>query len=88
MKSWVLENAAEVIKIRQAQYGPPVTNMENIARGWSVILGVEVTADQVALAMVWMKVVRELNEHKADNLVDIAGYAAVLGSLHHEDGSS
>lgn len=59
---------------RQADYGEPVANMERIAEMWSGILGHRVTGAEVALCMAGLKLTREENRHKADNLADLAGY--------------
>jgi len=66
---------------KNKSYGNPSENFDNIARMWSVILKKEVSAHDVGLCMVAMKVAREINVHKRDNLVDIAGYAATLERL-------
>ena len=51
---------------------------ENIAAGWAVIFKDGVTPKRVSLAMIWLKICRENNKHGRDNLVDIAGYAALI----------
>lgn len=63
---------------RQADYDHPRVNFQAIADGWTVIFGEPVTPQQVALAMIWTKVCRELHRPKRDNRVDIAGYAETL----------
>ena len=71
--------AHEAIEIvhgpRREAYGHPSKNFSDIAAGFSVIFGVEVTPQQVALANIWTKICRETNAHKRDNIVDIIGYA-------------
>jgi hypothetical protein len=59
---------------RQAQYGHPRANFNDTADMWSVVLRTEVTAEQVALCMVLVKLARELHKPKRDNLVDAIGY--------------
>ena len=66
---------------RQEDYGHPFDNYTAIAKGASVIFGHEVTAEQCALFMMWVKMCRELNKNKRDNRVDIAGYAKVLDMI-------
>ncbi len=75
----------EILDERQRMYGPPDNNFADIAKGWSVIFGVPVTKSDVAMAMIWTKVCREQNEHQADNLYDIAGYAGAAARLTPED---
>jgi hypothetical protein len=44
-------------------------------------LAVELDGQDVALMMMSLKLCREANEHSWDNLVDLAGYAALKGQL-------
>jgi hypothetical protein len=61
---------------RQNVYGHPLTDFSRTAKLWSAILGVEVTAEQVALCMMLVKISRlcQTPDH-IDSIVDIAGYA-------------
>ena len=43
-----------------------------------VIRDAPLSAEKVALCMVALKISRELNSHKRDNLVDMAGYAGTI----------
>lgn len=70
---------------RQRDYGHPLTDMTRTAKLWSVIFGTEVTPLQVPLAMAALKISRELENHKADNLIDLAGYAAVAARVVGDD---
>ncbi len=69
---------------RQEDYGNVKTNFSNIARQWSVVLGVDVTPEQVGLCMIQVKIARQMNKPKRDNLVDIAGYAATIEKMQKE----
>lgn len=61
---------------RQDQYGDALTSFGNIADGWSVIAGTEITAEQVCMMMGWLKMMRLLNQPTHhDSVVDLAGYA-------------
>ena len=51
---------------------------------WSAILGITVTPQQVALCMVGVKISREVNKHKADNIVDGCGYFRTLEMVHEK----
>ena len=73
-----LREAASIIAgARDAQYGGPETNFERIGKIWSVILGVPVTREDVAMMMVGLKVARYASKSgfQPDTWVDIAGYA-------------
>jgi hypothetical protein len=66
---------------RRGEYGDAKASFERIALTWSAVLGVTVTAQQVALCMIGLKVCREANGHKHDSLVDICGYAGLLAEM-------
>ena len=63
---------------RGADYGRPIDDFSKTAVLWGPILNIEVTPEQVALCMAQVKVSRQLNRHKRDNLVDLCGYAKCL----------
>lgn len=78
----ILNEAAEIVTGRaRAEYGGAEDSFQQIATGWSLIIDHVVTAKQVALMMCWMKIAREVNGPKRDNMVDLAGYAALAGRL-------
>ena len=82
-RSDVLEQAGAAISgDRHDKYGDARDNFANIAAGWQVIFGVDVTAEQVALAMVWVKTARLLQTPSHDDSwLDMAGYAALGGEV-------
>jgi hypothetical protein len=59
---------------RQADYGHPRVDFARTAAMWSAILGVYVPVWKVPLCMAALKISRECQKHKRDNLVDGAGY--------------
>lgn len=69
---------------RRATYDHPLDNHERIAKIWSGILGVDITAEQAAMCMVGVKLSREAFKPKRDNVVDLAGYALVLWEIREE----
>ncbi len=79
----VLEAAAQaVLRDRAATHGAPEDSFARLAAVWSVRLGVTVTAAQVALLLIDLKVERAWgNPGHADNWVDIAGYGACGGEV-------
>ncbi len=77
--------AAELVSgERQDAYGHPLDNFTRASKIWSVILGCEVSAEQVALCMVGMKVAREVNQSKPDTVVDGIGYFLTLNMIQEE----
>ena len=66
---------------RQRDYGHPADDFERTAQMWTAILAeklttnIPITAEDVPLCMIAVKLARQVHRHKRDNLVDIAGYA-------------
>ena len=68
---------------RAASYGSATENFTRTAAGWAQILGVPVTAEQVGLMMVWLKISRQVHKPHRDNLVDAAGYIATVEKVQN-----
>ena len=84
----ILEEANKLVYgNREADYGSVKDNFNNIARGWSVIAKQDINAEQVGLMMVWVKITRQMNKPKRDNLVDGAGYFATIEKMQKENGT-
>ena len=81
-ESVLLEADRLINSDRRADYGGVQESFAAIAAGWSLIIGSEVSAVQVALCMTWLKTMREVHKHQRDNLVDLAGYAGLGGILN------
>lgn len=69
---------------RGSSYGHPLDDFSKTAALWSIILGIDVTEEQVAKCMGQVKVSREMNMHKRDNLVDECGYVKCLDMVIEE----
>lgn len=69
---------------RQDEYGHPFDNLDRAAQIWSVILDHKVSAEQVALCMVGMKIARQVHKPKSDTVTDIIGYALTLHMVEVE----
>lgn len=81
----ILEEAERIIYgDREQTYGKPGVNLDRIAGQWTLYLqqkfGFEValTAEDVCWLMVDLKKCRQMNADKRDNLVDAAGYLALI----------
>lgn len=73
-----LRKAASYISSdRNVQYGGPEENFSRIATLWSVIFGFEFSTEDVAMAMVAVKMARYASRSgfQEDTWIDIAGYA-------------
>jgi len=69
---------------RRADYGHPLDDFSRIATMWSAILGVAVSAEQVGLCQIAVKLSRQCHRPKRDNLVDICGYANCVQQVIEE----
>jgi hypothetical protein len=82
----VLEEANTLIYgERQKEYGSARKSFTKIAKGWQQIFDCDVSPKQVALAMIWLKMCREMNQEKRDNIVDIAGYAGCIDKINKNE---
>ena len=85
-----LREAARIISVdRNKKYGGPEQNFERTARIWSVILGIPINNEQVAMMMVGLKMARFAHGagFQPDTWIDIAGYAGCgyeVGKLDSE----
>lgn len=81
----ILEEATRLVHgNRGADYGHPLDDFSRTAAMWSAILGTPVTAEQVGLCMCAVKISRQCNRPKDDNLVDLAGYAETVNMVIRE----
>jgi Domain of unknown function (DUF4406)/Domain of unknown function (DUF6378) len=73
----ICQEADRLVSIdRQQAYGHPADDFERTGKMWGAILGIApVPPPLVAMCMVVLKVSRQVNKPKRDNLTDIAGYA-------------
>lgn len=86
--SEMAEACALVNGTRQDDYGTPRSNYEGIAKVWSGILcnalKRDITPDEAALMMVGLKLQRQAQKHKRDNLVDAHGYLLVYAHIRND----
>ena len=82
----LLEEACDLInKQREHDYGEASKNFQDIATGWSVILGTSISPEEVALMMAWLKMARLFKSpNHRDSWVDLIGYAALGGELSEQ----
>lgn len=73
---------------RQGAYGHPYDDYSRTAGMWSSFLGIEITPAQAALMMVLLKISRERNRPKDDNIVDAHGYLLCYGRIQGRDQAS
>ena len=75
----LLEHAAGLVARRRREYGEPADVFEAVAARWSLVFGTKITAAQVVIALLDLKLVRLSRDPRhLDSQIDVAGYAAVL----------
>lgn len=85
----ILDEAAVIIHgDRERAYGHPARNLEKIAQQWRLFLlqkydvDVAIDAEDVCYMMADLKKVRQMHDHKHDNLVDGVGYIALVERIY------
>ena len=77
--SYIDEALKVVTGDRQDSYGNPMADFKGTALIWTGILQhklhAPITAEDVPLLMIGLKLRREAHKHKDDNYVDIIGYS-------------
>ena len=79
----ILKEANELIAgDRHKDYGDKVENHNNIAKLWSAYIGIEITAHDVAIMMVLLKIARtKLGAVSRDTYIDMSAYGAIAGEI-------
>ena len=86
-RSYILATADEIVNgVRNESYGNPEDNFSRIANFWSTYLKTDITAHDVAIMMILLKIARtSTGDGSMDNYVDIAGYAACAGEIYDRE---
>lgn len=66
-----------ILAEREHEYGDAATNHTRIAALWTAYLGQPVSAHDVAMCMILVKVSRAKAGRREDNYTDVAGYAEI-----------
>lgn len=66
---------------RKEAYGPVTESFQKIADLATRLTGHPLTSIDVCWIMIALKICREQNQHKRDNLVDLCGYADLMNQL-------
>lgn len=80
-KSILLEAEKILNGDRQADYSDAVTNFKRISECASLLTGKKLTSEDCCKVMIAVKLMRERNKHKRDNLVDLCGYTDILNQI-------
>ena len=78
-----LKKAKELLSgDREKEYGNKKLNHENIAKLWSAYLKKDISAHDVAICMLLLKIARlQQGTPSADTYIDMVGYSAIAGEL-------
>lgn len=77
-----LDEIKNILTERNKEYGDPTQSFNDIAKRWTVTLGVEINPVQVVLCMIDLKMVRlKKNLQHRDSVIDIIGYAALIEDI-------
>jgi hypothetical protein len=84
----ILEEAQRLVHgDRGADYGHPMEDCTRTGRLWGAILGLpDIDPRICCLMMAAMKISRECNKHKRDNLTDLAGYSECAAMVAQRQG--
>ena len=70
---------------KDSDYGPPKEDFEVVATLWSEYLNRNLTAHNVGVMLLLLKVRRLMRKYKRDTLVDICGYAKCLEMIEEAE---
>ena len=84
----ILEEAQRLVHgNRGADYGHPIDDYTRTGRLWGALLGIgDIDPRLCCLMMAAVKLSREVNKHKRDNLTDLAGYAECASMVAERQG--
>ena len=71
----------DIIDQRAEHYGDPAPNMERTADLWTANLGAPISAHDVAICMMLVKISRSAVTDHPDNYTDMRGYSVIAEAL-------
>ena len=72
---------SDIVEQRAEHYGDPKPNMERTAALWSAYIGTDISAHDVAVCMMLVKISRSKVSAHPDNYLDIRGYSVIAEAL-------
>jgi hypothetical protein len=70
-----------IIDERAQHYGDPAPNMKRTADLWTAYLGCAISAHDVAICMMLVKISRSAVSDHPDNYTDMRGYSVIAEAL-------
>jgi hypothetical protein len=84
----ILEQANKIINERseedERKYGPIDLSNERAAKLASIFCNKEFTTKDVYYFKIALKLAREINHHKEDNLLDLVAFVGALNNYHNK----
>jgi hypothetical protein len=81
----ILEKANEIVNLRkeekQRQYGDFISSMKKTAEMATIMSNKNITTEDCYNVLIALKLVRQSNAHKEDNLLDAVAYMASLNDF-------
>ena len=77
----IFKECEAIVRDREIEYGDSKSMFNSIALVWTSILRAHITPRDVALMMAAMKILRESQRHKRDNIIDGINYLAFAEEL-------
>lgn len=77
----VIKKAKEVREERESSYGNCIEDFKKTSKLASIITGKELTEEDCVNVLIAVKLSRQSNKHKEDNLVDLIGYIDILDKV-------
>ena len=85
-KENILEEALRITSSdRRSAYGHPRNDFERTAKISSILLGKELSAKEIVLILIAMKLSRHAFKYKRDTILDVAGYSRILSILNGDE---
>lgn len=78
-----LKEACIKVTSNDKTYGTKRDSFGLIAMLSSLISGKQLSPTDCCAVLIALKLSREKNLHKDDNMIDLCGYAAIMNELHH-----
>ena len=83
----ILQRANEIINERseekEREYGPMDKGVERASKLASIFCNKEITPQDVYWILITLKLSRECNKHKEDNLLDLVAYIGALNNYYN-----
>lgn len=87
----ILATVERTLLDRGTMYGDPGQSFAQISEIWTALMrtrlkpGASLSPTDVGLLMAALKLIRETNRHKQDNLIDAVGYLTIVSRMNSDE---